>query len=449
MNSIEIRKFKAFKDKIIVNFENKNLLIYGENGSGKTSIYEAIKLVFYREKLLSAITSQTGTPEEDIQLEKRFWESYNNKINNEEFEILINNTSHNNFTVENYQTSLVSYNEIFYHDDFINYISLLEKLFLAVNIEKIKEELFGYIEVSVNSLLNEFGENISIKINKENDYKVLVDDSQRKLFSNSDLRTYFNDGKLHLVKLLLIFESIRFSEDNQKEHVLILDDIITSLDSANRTFIFNYIIKNFRGYKIIILTHNVSFYNLISYILKDQHLSSGWMFANIYEIREEHKIVFKGEKNVAEIESARGNGNVEELGNKIRQMFEVLLYEYSKLFMIGAVEDNKKILEFLEKEQCLYYHDGKTALDLVNEIDRILNNSTKNQLIQIKKKIEVYKVKDLDYLRSILQELKIYRKVALHPLSHGSIGQTFYSKRNRQIHSFTHQIGKKPKRFDR
>jgi chromosome segregation ATPase len=50
MNSIEIRKFKAFKDKIIVNFENKNLLIYGENGSGKTSIYEAIKLV-YREKL--------------------------------------------------------------------------------------------------------------------------------------------------------------------------------------------------------------------------------------------------------------------------------------------------------------------------------------------------------------------------------------------------------------
>jgi hypothetical protein len=99
---------------------------------------------------------------------------------------------------------------------------LLEKLFLAVNIEKIKEELFGYIEVSVNSLLNEFGENISIKINKENDYKVLVDDSQRKLFSNSDLRTYFNDGKLHLVKLLLIFESIRFSEDNQKEHVLIL-----------------------------------------------------------------------------------------------------------------------------------------------------------------------------------------------------------------------------------
>jgi chromosome segregation ATPase len=104
MNSIEIRKFKAFKDKIIVNFENKNLLIYGENGSGKTSIYEAIKLVFI-EKNLSAITSQTGTPEEDIQLEKRFWESYNNKINNEEFEILINNTSHNNFTVENYQTS--------------------------------------------------------------------------------------------------------------------------------------------------------------------------------------------------------------------------------------------------------------------------------------------------------------------------------------------------------
>lgn len=39
INSIRIKNFKFFKDEFVLNMDGKHLLLYGENGSGKSSIY--------------------------------------------------------------------------------------------------------------------------------------------------------------------------------------------------------------------------------------------------------------------------------------------------------------------------------------------------------------------------------------------------------------------------
>ena len=49
ITKIEIKNFKAFQGPDVidlsgVNGKGQNLLLYGENGSGKTSLYEALKL---------------------------------------------------------------------------------------------------------------------------------------------------------------------------------------------------------------------------------------------------------------------------------------------------------------------------------------------------------------------------------------------------------------------
>ena len=46
ITKIEIKNFKAFRgpDVITLGKKGQNLLLYGENGSGKTSLYEALKL---------------------------------------------------------------------------------------------------------------------------------------------------------------------------------------------------------------------------------------------------------------------------------------------------------------------------------------------------------------------------------------------------------------------
>ena len=48
ITKIEIKNFKAFYGTYQVDLHKagKNLLIYGENGSGKTSLYKAIELFF-------------------------------------------------------------------------------------------------------------------------------------------------------------------------------------------------------------------------------------------------------------------------------------------------------------------------------------------------------------------------------------------------------------------
>lgn len=51
IKKVELKYFKFHKD-LIIDFDSKNLLIYGENGAGKSSIYEALYSNFYHKKRL-------------------------------------------------------------------------------------------------------------------------------------------------------------------------------------------------------------------------------------------------------------------------------------------------------------------------------------------------------------------------------------------------------------
>lgn len=42
INQIEIKNFKFFKNTFTLNIDRKNILLYGENGAGKSSIYWSV-----------------------------------------------------------------------------------------------------------------------------------------------------------------------------------------------------------------------------------------------------------------------------------------------------------------------------------------------------------------------------------------------------------------------
>lgn len=46
INKLTLKNFKFFIGEIPINFERKNVLLYGENGSGKSSIYWALYIFF-------------------------------------------------------------------------------------------------------------------------------------------------------------------------------------------------------------------------------------------------------------------------------------------------------------------------------------------------------------------------------------------------------------------
>ena len=54
IDRFEIESFKAFKDATSFDLEGRSLLVYGENGAGKSSVYEALKLTFFYQRIKNA-----------------------------------------------------------------------------------------------------------------------------------------------------------------------------------------------------------------------------------------------------------------------------------------------------------------------------------------------------------------------------------------------------------
>ncbi|KPH15130.1 ATP-binding protein [Chryseobacterium sp. ERMR1:04] len=428
MNKIKFEKFKAFQQQITLELNNKNILLYGENGSGKSSIYECLKIIFFKDRIEKNLSTEI-TPEEYEQNKSDLWASYNNKINNQNFEIIVNEINHNTFDTKNYQAFMISLEEIFIENN-INLISLLEKLHLNItDIRNLCNEHYLQVQENVNETLLQFKEDIKIEIDNEDDFAIKIIDPKKNLERKSDIKKFFNEAKLNLIVLLLIFNVILIAQDTSKKRILILDDFITSLDSSNRTFIAKYVLEKFSEFQSFILTHNISFFNLIVFLVREIVNNQNWIFGNLYEINNQHKLYLKN--NIERVSKIKEDylsttQDIEEIGNRIRKKFEILLYEFSKILMIGAVEDSKKILERLTNGKPVYYKDGNTASDLIDELQNIITVNN-NLSANLNVKISQYKNAEFSNFQHILKELKLYQKVTMHPMSHGTLGMVTFT----------------------
>lgn len=434
MNTIKLENFKAFQDELTIKTPNKNLLLYGENGAGKSSIFEALKITFHRNKVESS-KKQAHIPEDQEQIDQDFWAKYNNKITNTEFQININGSPHNSLVRDDYQSFMISIEDIITANK-VKLGSLLNNLCVDIpDIDTFCPTHYNTIVENVNNALTDFNETIRIDIDNEEDFAIKIIDPTRNIESKSELKKFFNEAKLNLVLLLIIFNSIKIVEDNSKARKIILDDFITSLDAANRTFLLKYIFEHFSDFQIFIFTHNVSFYNLALFMITSNSKEDKWVRANLYEINNKSKIYTNEQReSVTEIKDAyealpdTDNDHIEKIGNRLRQKFEIILYELSKLISIGAVEESSSIIERVRSGKDYYYKDGKTANDLIDEIQGLLGQENRTNFeLRLSRLISRYKNNEFDNLRYIIQDLRLYQKVTMHPMSHGHIGQSIFT----------------------
>ena len=435
MESLRLQRFKAFHEEIIIPFNNKNFLLYGENGAGKSSLYESLKYIFFKEKLESHISS--STPEDQQQKLRDFRSKYNYKIDNQEFQIDIDGISFDSFDSTGHQVFMISLDELKIEND-IHLKDLIENAYLDIdNFDNLCEESFKLVQEEVNSRLSQFNESVTIEIDEQDNYAIKFVDNLKNIESKSEIKRYFNEAKINAILLLVLLSFVKLSEEKNLKKILILDDFITSLDSSNRTFIVKYIFENFGDTQLLIFTHNISFYNLIMYIINEiDSKSEKWNFANLYEINSTHKIYMKSQiervKNIKDdfqiLTSPNTNMDIESVGNRIRKKFEILLYEFSKVVMVGAVEDSKKILERITTGKSVYYHDKNTASDLIDIIQNILSaNNTQGLRQNIQQAINIYRKDEFPNFQKVLTNLKLYQKVTMHPMSHGVEGMPTFT----------------------
>ena len=425
IDRLSLRSFKAYQE-LEIPFDKRSFLLYGDNGAGKSSIYDALKLEFFRDKIENSIEAKDIASEVSQADKDDFFRNYNNAILNEDFSIELEKDS-----TKEYQVFMLDLEDTKLEKR-LNFHTLINKVYFNIFTTYNYDE----IEYNINRLLINFKEDIRVIIDREN-FNIKVIDRDRGLSKDENIKEFFNEAKLNLVVFAILFSMIELYQDENKHRVLILDDFITSLDMSNRTFLMKYILDTFGNkFQTIILTHNVYFYNLIMYLINDIYkVKDNWQYANLYEIGDKHKLYMNSIIiKISDIESNlnSNNPNYLTIGNQVRQKFERLLYEFSKSLMIGSVEKTNKILELIENSENIYLkkQGNKTSNNLVTDIEDIINeNNTNNLSIRIQSKINDYKLEDLSNIQNTLRELKLYRKVSMHSLSHGRIGQSNWSKK--------------------
>lgn len=452
MDVLELKDFKAH-GKLKINFINKNFLLYGDNGAGKSSIYEALKIVFYKNKI-EPIRIATEAPEQYREKLNEFYREYNKRHSTNNFKIHINANELEDFPRDQYKVYMIDLSSTNF-DRFIRLDELLDK----VNFDLPHNKTFKYkkIEQKANDFLKFCREDIKIKVDKDENYIIKITDKSRKLLGEKDIKIFFNEAKLNLVIFALLFSAIEVYKNIDRKNILILDDFITSLDMSNRTFLMKYILDTFEDFQICIFTHNVYFYNLIMYLVNDIYRRSGlWQFANLYEKGNKHtSYITPSNKKKLELATLESNWNTsrngKDIGNQIRQKFEILLYEFSKILMVGGVEESNDILEAVINNQVYLDSQGKGCCKLSSEIEEKITSlisslarvdastrpdkpAAKCQILeiaitQISALFESYRIHEMPQIKEIMNNLKLYRKVSMHPLSHGRFGESSFSEK--------------------
>lgn len=432
INKIDLQNFKAYKN-LQLNLENRNLLIYGDNGAGKSSLYEALKLTFFKNRIESENIEDSSILQEYENNKQSFYKSFNNTIIKQDFIININENKFSEFSADNYNAFMFCIDDLITKKEF-NLHDILNKLYFNIPDNFILDKYFK-IQLRVNNFIKFCLEDFEIIIDNQNEYNIKIFYEKKfEVFNLNDKLELLNEAKINLIILGVYFAIIQLLENKNKYNILILDDFITSLDTANRTFIMRYLLDNFtENFQIFIFTHNIYFYNLITFLIEENYNSKKWHFGNLYEIHDEHKIILKN--NIKRCEDIKKeyleSNDLKEIGNKIRQRFEILLYELSKHLIVGGVEDSNKILNSIINKNRFYKNGKKDSNNLIEEIEEILNdnNALTHMKTRINKKISQYKIEKLDNINYILKTLKLYRKVSLHQLSHGQLGETNFTKK--------------------
>ncbi|MBR6936199.1 MAG: hypothetical protein IKH63_01280 [Prevotella sp.] len=444
MKQLTLENFKAFgNDKAILGdttAEGKpmNILCYGENGAGKSSIYEAIKYVFHKTR----IENEKIPPHlEGVQREnakRQILIDYRNCMSNNPFIITVNGEPISTFDTSCYNVYMIDGADLAVEKQ-IDVKKTLKSMYLGHHDidEEVTQEFLEAIIEETNSVLKDFFfEEVTVEVSLNGPFLLKINDDKQNLHSDDFLQIHFNEAKLHLIVLIIALSSIILMAPLQADQkkILVLDDFITSLDTANRSFLYQYITSCFKSYQIIIFTHNTSFYNLCDHFLKDvQEENEKWLRHGIYEYNHKHYIYAKKKVNrINEIETELINNpeKILDIGNEVRQYFEILLHQLTMLLMAGAKEETTLIIkEISQKSDSRFFHiDNQGISDLrtlFKEINSIMRYAPEDkQWEKVKKAINNFNniTDSADKLSENIQAMSIYQKVVLHQSSHGHEG---------------------------
>ena len=443
IQEIQINDYRSFvgKNSIMLDKSGKNLFLYGENGSGKSSFCRALNLFFDAsdKRRISSLISQNliNSPFENVEREI-----------NSSIDIHFNNNVKCTLDKDGFSNEAIidSLSQIRRMKGFLEYKNLLpiylysdkknnlfrlfvegpfstlrnpltnklistewndrKKTKLSTDFFKGIFSLAESLEDKINVILKYFDPNLEIKFKSKKTWTtgvlyIEVFIQKTKLNNYGD---YFNEAKLVALAISIYLAIIlkqgneveKESEENLK--LIILDDIFIGMDLGNRIPLLKILNDLFSSYQVVITTFDENWYNVAEFYLERKK----WKFIKAYS----------DNLNPTKIRSELMDSLKEDYYYKAKFYYKRFDYPACANYQRKTIE--KKIKEILPDN----------LLTFASEDGSIKRNDKLNT--NYENLIKYLKASELD--TTPFEDFKLYSKTILNPLSHDNASSPVYKR---------------------
>jgi len=456
INKVELQNFKCH-EKLSFEINSKNCLVYGENGSGKSSIYWALYSVFkvhYRNANFNYEDFKQRNANSDLSCKVTFDNDSSVNIPARDNSIDTGTSKTIYFANQNLLGEISCHKEDQFYDVLDNHFSKYfhtlqtyqksyKKLKSTFDSEKEtpkeRKEKFNLLNPCFEAYINNLKEKVNVilkedfhesfNIDWEYTPSEYIDEAHTVkspkitlLIDGQENLQQFNEAKLKLVAVAIYFALIKLEENSESTlKLLVLDDFLTSLDMANRHYIIEYLFKEFNFYQIILFTHNLHFYNLILDWLTNENKQNEWDVKNIYLRRNkgvEESVIYDEKADYLEkAQESLDENKLSECGNLIRKEFERIVHELEKKYQLGDKEACNTIVNRIKNNQPIYDDSDALLQTILKKIKNCKNtDETCKTLTEIEKQITGTSKK----LKKSFKDLVFLKKILMNPSSHDS-----------------------------
>ena len=445
ITDIEIKNFKAFYGTYRINLHKagKNLLVYGENGSGKSSLYFALK------RFLESDDNDSPRFQDDrnifiedagyikLCLRANRWskqETYewSDSVKETDDELIIEASKTKGFL--DYK-SLLETHYVHRESDAVNVFNLLVDTLLAntVNIEgrslaadwariqlrfprrnatsKIAvleslieifnnelENRLAELKPKISEILGKFGHNVAldfhfsgVKYNRENK---TIDNQEILLaveFFDIDIpehHLFLNEARLSAIAIAIYLSSILIQPESDLK-ILALDDMLIGLDMSNRLPVLDILYEYFPEHQIFLMTYDKAWYEIV----KQRTSDAEWEYAEFYSKQtDEYEIpIHVQDKPYLE---------------KAKAYFDDNDYKACVIYLRTAFE--AAIKKFCEKKKLqVRYSENPKSLTSDDFWGPVKTGTLRDRTPFLE--------------QSLINEIELYRSIILNPLSHARI----------------------------
>ena len=442
ITEIEIKNFRAFYGtyRICLCKKGRNLLVYGENGSGKSSLYFALKLFLesgdnpsYRfendqnifvadagyiklclranqrskeeiewsesvremdDELIIEASKAKGFLDYKSLLETHYLHHESNTVN--VFNLLVETLLANTVSTLTNRTIAADWDDIkstFPRRNAKNQIAILENRIADFNTELTNR--LAELQTKSSEILGKFGHNVTLNfdfpgIQYNRDNKTL--DNQEIFltveFFDKDIRRhhhFLNEARLSAIAIAIYFSSILIQPQSRLK-ILAFDDVLIGLDMSNRLPVLDILDEYFPDCQIFLTTYDKAWYE----IAKQRTSNGQWEYAEFYSSKtDEYEIpIHVQDKPYLE---------------KAKAYFDANDYKASVIYLRTAFE--AVIKKFCENRKLQVRYCGNPK-----------KLTSDDFWMPIKKGKPSDGTPFLD--QSLTNEIELYRSIILNPLSH-------------------------------